>query len=131
MEQEDFATAVEEFEAAVEIEPGFVRAYYNLGLAYEGRAMPDDMRAAVESYTAAIDLWNSLEVDGDGLLFQAKLARGLLLVSFAPERGDICLGRLDLLDVLERGDPSSRNEEAINRALAQIEIDCETPEDDA
>ena len=127
LEQQDFAIAVKEFEAAVGIEPGFVRAYYNLGLAYEGRDMPDDMRAAVESYTAAIDLWNSLGVDGDGLLFQAKLGRGLLLVSFASERGDVCLGRLDLLDVLERGDPSPRNEEAINIALAQIEINCETP----
>ena len=127
LERREFLTAVAKFEAAVEREPGFVRAYYNLGVAYEGRAMPDDMRAAVESYTAAIDLWNSLGVDGDGLLFQAKLARGLLLVSFSLERGDVCLGRLDLLDVLDRGEPSARNQEAINIALAQLEINCETP----
>lgn len=127
LERQDFQIAVTKFVEAVETAPGFVRAYYNLGVAYEGRAMPDDMRAAVESYTAAIDLWNSLEEEDDGLLFQAKLARGLLLVSFASGREDICLGRLDLLDVLARGEPSPRNEEAINRALAQIEISCETP----
>lgn len=130
LEREDFETAVMEFEAAVEIEPGFVRAYYNLALAHERLGTPEDVQAAVQNYTKAIDLWNSLGEDNGGLLFQAKLSRGLLLVDFATERADICLGRLDLLEFLERGDPSPRNEEAANKALAQIEVDCENTEEE-
>ena len=83
----------------------------------------------MENYTAAIELWNSLESDGDGLLFEAKLARGLLLVNFSTDKQAICLGRSDLLEYLERGDPNQRNTEAVNKALAGIEVACEEVEE--
>ncbi len=120
----DFPAAVKAFEAAIETEPGFVRAYYNLGIAYENLGTEEANQAAIKSYTAAIELWNSLDSDGDGLLFEAKLGRGLLLVSFSTDEQAICSGRTDLLEYLERGDVSPRNLEAVNKALAGIEVDC-------
>lgn len=132
--------AVDNFQRAVELEPGYVRAHYNLGFAQESLAALqeqqgddlqaiDNRQAAVESYTAAIDLWNSLAVEDDGLLFQAKLGRGLLLVTFG-EGQEICLGRADLLQVLADGSPSPRNEEVITTALVRSEEDCERPLED-
>lgn len=129
LEVEDFGSAINEFSAAIEIEPGFVRAYYNLAVAHASRVTEEDNQAAVENYTKAIELWNSLDSDGDGLLFEAKLARGLLLVSFSTDKQAICLGRSDLLEYLERGDPSQRNTEAVNKALAGIEVACEEVEE--
>lgn len=129
LEAEDFGGAVNEFSAAIEIEPGFVRAYYNLAVAHASRVTEEDNQAAVENYTKAIELWNSLDSDGDGLLFEAKLARGLLLVSLSTDKQAICLGRSDLLEYLERGDPSQRNTEAVNKALAGIEVACEEVEE--
>ncbi|GAF74074.1 unnamed protein product [marine sediment metagenome] len=129
LEAEDFGSAVNEFSAATEIEPGFVRAYYNLAVAHANMATEEDNQAAVDNYTAAIELWNSLDSDGDGLLFEAKLARGLLLVSFSTDKQAICLGRSDLLEYLEHGDPSQRNTEAVNKALAGIEVACEEVEE--
>jgi hypothetical protein len=129
LEAENFKLAVKEFEAAIEAEPGFVRAYYNLAVAYANMDTEEDNQAAVDNYTAAIELWNSLDSDGDGLLFEAKLARGLLLVTFSTEKQAICLGRSDLLEYLERGDPSQRNTEAVNKALAGIEVACEEVEE--
>ncbi len=71
-------------------------------------------------------MWNSLESDGDGLLFEAKLGRGLLLVNFfTDDQAAVCLGRSDLLEYLEGGDVSQRNTEAVNKALAGIKVDCE------
>lgn len=121
----NFELAVEKFEAAIETEPGFVRAYYNLAVAYDNIGTEEANQAAVKNYTAAIELWNSLESNGDGLLFEAKLGRGLLLVSFFTDEQAICLGRSDLREYLERGDVSQRNTEAVNKALAGIEVDCE------
>lgn len=129
LEAEEFGGAVNEFSAAIEIEPGFVRAYYNLAVAHANMATEEDNQAAVENYTKAIELWNSLDSDGDGLLFEAKLARGLLLVSFSTDKQAICLGRSDLLDYVEHGDPSQRNTEAVNKALAGIEVACEEVEE--
>ena len=124
LEKGDFKTAAMQFQAAVEIELGFVRAYYNLGLAHEGLGTIEDRGTAVRNYTTAIDLWNSLGQDDDGLLFQAKLSRGLLLVNFGIEQEDICRGRRDLLDFLESGEPSPRNKEAVDDALAKADIVC-------
>ncbi len=124
----NFELAVEKFEAAIETEPGFVRAYYNLAVAYDNIGTEEANRSAVDNYTAAIELWNSLESDGDGLLFEAKLGRGLLLVNFfTDDQAAVCLGRSDLLEYLEGGDVSQRNTEAVNKALAGIEVDCEKP----
>lgn len=129
LEAGNFEVAVDKFGAAIEDEPGFVRAYYNLAVAYDNIGTEEANRAAVENYTAAIELWNSLESDGDGLLFEAKLGRGLLLVSFSTDEQAICLGRSDLLEYLERGDVSQRNTEAVNKALAGVEVDCKAVEE--
>ncbi len=124
----DFQAAVDAFEAAIDTEQGFVRAYYNLAVAYENIGTEESVQKAVEAYSAAIELWVSLESDGHGLLFEAKLGRGLLRVTFSSDPQEICLGRSDLLDYLERGDPSERNTEAVQKALAGIEEKCEQPE---
>lgn len=129
LEAANFELAKEGFEDAIDAEPGFVRAYYNLAVTYDNIDSEEADQAAVDNYTAAIDLWNSLESDGDGLLFEAKLARGLILVSYSTDKQAICLGRSDLLDYLERGDPSSRNAEAVEKALASIDVQCEQAEE--
>ena len=124
----DFPAAVDAFKAAIATEPGFVRAYYNLAVAYDGIGTDEANQAAVKNYTAAIELWNSLESDGDGLLFEAMLGRGLLLVSFSTDQQAdqqaICDGKSDLVEYLERGDVNQRNADAAETALAGIKVDC-------
>ena len=121
----NFQLAVEKFDAAIQAEPGFVRAYYNLAIAYDNIGTEEANQAAVENYTAAIELWNSLDSDGDGLLLETKLGRGLLLVNFFTDERAVCLGKSDLLEYLERGDVSQRNLDAVNKALAGIVVDCQ------
>jgi serine/threonine-protein kinase len=107
--QEDFETAVEHFERAIELDPAFALAYSGLGVCYSTRVFdkfgePEDYERAAKAFDKALAL--------DSLLVEARLH--MLLIYLA--RGEKQKARTEIQGLLAE----APNEAAVHRVAATL-----------